>query len=88
MAKNMYPSWLHVEYAITRLISFCTKPTVAAKKAVEAQPLDSPKAVGGERRLRFVRAAVARQNCLRAAATHWTGLLKAEEACRLSGWLG
>jgi len=54
-----------------------------------AQPLDSPKAVGVERRLRFVRAAVARQNCLRAAeATHWTDLLKVEEACRPSGWLG
>jgi hypothetical protein len=25
-----------VEYAITRLISFCTRPTVAAKNAVEA----------------------------------------------------
>ena len=59
-----------------------------SRKAAEAQPLDSPKAVGVERRLRFVRAAVARQNCLRAAATHWTGLLKAEEACCPSGWLG
>ena len=59
------------------------------RKVAGAQPLDSPKAVGVERRLRFVRAAVARQNCLRAEeATHWTGLLKVEEACYPSGWLG
>ena len=32
----MYPSCEHVEYAITRLISFCTRPTVAAKNAVIA----------------------------------------------------
>ena len=29
-AANMYPSWLTVEYASTRLMSVCTRPTVAA----------------------------------------------------------
>ena len=33
-ARNMYPSWLIVEYASTRLMSFCTIATVAANKAV------------------------------------------------------
>jgi len=33
-AANMYPSWLTVEYASTRLMSGCTRPTVAAKIAV------------------------------------------------------
>ena len=32
----MYPNWEQVEYAITFLISFCTRPTVAAKNAVIA----------------------------------------------------
>ncbi len=32
----MYPSWLTVEYASTRLISFCTSAMVAAKIAVKA----------------------------------------------------
>ena len=32
----MYPNCEQVEYAITRLISFCTRPTVAAKNAVDA----------------------------------------------------
>jgi len=32
----MYPNWLQVEYAITRLISFCTIPIVAANIAVNA----------------------------------------------------
>ena len=35
-ARNMYPSWLTVEYASTRLMSFCTRPIVAAKIAVTA----------------------------------------------------
>src|SRR5438876_12269384 len=30
----MYPSWLTVEYASTRLMSVCTSPMVAAKTAV------------------------------------------------------
>jgi hypothetical protein len=45
--------------------------------------------VGVERRSRFVRVEVARRNWLRAEdVTLWTGLLKAEEACCPSGWLG
>ena len=32
----MYPSWLTVEYAMTRLMSICTRATVAAKMAVMA----------------------------------------------------
>src|SRR6202051_434345 len=32
----MYPSCEQVEYATMRLMSFCTRPTVAAKKAVVA----------------------------------------------------
>src|SRR6266581_7278638 len=35
-ARNMYPSWLTVEYASTRLISFCTSAMVAARIAVNA----------------------------------------------------
>src|ERR1035438_1189888 len=35
-ARNMYPSWLTVEYASTRLISFCTSAMVAARMAVSA----------------------------------------------------
>ena len=34
MAKAMYPSCEHVEYAMIRLMSFCLIPIVAAKKAV------------------------------------------------------
>ncbi len=34
IARNMYPSCDTVEYASTRLISFCTSPMVAAMKAV------------------------------------------------------
>src|SRR5271157_5757950 len=30
----MYPSWLTVEYASTRLISFCTSAMLAARRAV------------------------------------------------------
>jgi hypothetical protein len=33
---NMKPSWLTVEYASTRLISFCTSAMDAAKIAVKA----------------------------------------------------
>src|SRR3990172_8583994 len=32
----MYPSWEMVEYATTRLMSFCTRAIVAAKTAVTA----------------------------------------------------
>ncbi len=32
----MYPNWLTVEYASTRLISFCTSPMDAAQIAVAA----------------------------------------------------
>src|SRR5689334_15385156 len=39
-ARNMYPSWLTVEYANTRLISFCTSAMVAARIAVNA-PTDA-----------------------------------------------
>ena len=35
-AMNIRPSWLTVEYARTRLISFCARPMVAAKRAVNA----------------------------------------------------
>ena len=35
-AKNMYPSCEQVEYATTRLMSFCAQPTVAAKMQVAA----------------------------------------------------
>src|ERR1019366_9495721 len=35
-ARNMYPSCETVEYASTRLMSFCTRPMVAAKIAVRA----------------------------------------------------
>src|SRR3954453_20385684 len=34
MAKNMYPSWLIVEYASTRLMSFWATAIVAANNAV------------------------------------------------------
>ena len=33
-ARNMYPSWLTVEYASTRLMSVCTSATVPASSAV------------------------------------------------------
>jgi hypothetical protein len=36
MARNMYPSWLTVEYASTRLMSFWTMPMVPANSAVAA----------------------------------------------------
>src|SRR5207247_10224551 len=32
----MYPNWETVEYASTRLMSFCTRPIEAAKMAVRA----------------------------------------------------
>ncbi len=35
-ARNMYPNCDTVEYASTRLMSFCTRPMVAAKMAVSA----------------------------------------------------
>src|SRR6476646_8289263 len=35
-ARNMYPSWLTVEYASTRLISVCTSAIEAARIAVNA----------------------------------------------------
>ncbi len=34
IARNMYPSCETVEYASTRLMSFCTRPMVAARNAV------------------------------------------------------
>ena len=34
IARNMYPSCDTVEYARTRLMSFCTRPIVPAKNAV------------------------------------------------------
>ena len=36
IARNMYPSWLTVEYASTRLMSFWTMPMVPANSAVAA----------------------------------------------------
>ena len=36
MARNMYPSWLIVEYARTRLMSSWAQAMVAAKSAVRA----------------------------------------------------
>ncbi len=36
IARNMYPSCDTVEYASTRLMSFCTRPIVPAMKAVAA----------------------------------------------------
>jgi len=36
MLVGLHPNWLEVEYAITRLTSFWTKPEDAAKKAVKA----------------------------------------------------
>src|SRR5438132_13251944 len=35
-AAHMYPRWLRVEYAVTRLMSIWTRATVAAKMAVMA----------------------------------------------------
>src|SRR5262245_20905003 len=35
-ARNMYPSWLTVEYASTRLMSYCTSAIEAARIAVSA----------------------------------------------------
>jgi len=56
MPMNMYPSWLTVEYARTRLMSFCATPMVAANKAVSAPIHATTCSVSGARLNRkFVR---------------------------------
>ena len=42
----MYPSWLTVEYAITRLMSNWTSAMVAAKIAVSAPTTPTPASTG------------------------------------------
>src|SRR5213594_164234 len=56
-ARNIYPNWLTVEYASTRLMSFCTRPIDAAQMAVAA-PITAtrPRAVGARTYSAFDRA--------------------------------